>query len=140
MNAIAKERRVWRELTQNHFTPAQIECVLKERPELAVAEEDKVSQTDTLRRQRSTVTICLHFLQEWKQLYKMLRWKFGLREEYTETLTLCRKCSVLFWRSIGHPCVKVANSEQQEENEEEDQQRFFHVDVSPQAFLSFFSV
>jgi len=42
MNTIAKERRVWRELAQTHFTSAQIECVLKERPELVAAEEHKV--------------------------------------------------------------------------------------------------
>ena len=34
MGAIARERRVWRELAQTHFTPQQIDAVLRERPEL----------------------------------------------------------------------------------------------------------
>jgi len=81
------------------------------------------------------------FFQEWKQLYKMLRWKFGLREEYTETLTLCRKCSALFWRSIGHPCIVAANIEQQEEEGDDLQrQQQLFIDVSPSTFLSYFSV
>ncbi len=34
MGAIARERRVWRELAQTHFTKAQIDSVLRDRPEL----------------------------------------------------------------------------------------------------------
>ena len=34
MDTIAREKRVWRELVQAHFTKAQIEFVLREKPGL----------------------------------------------------------------------------------------------------------
>jgi len=41
---------------------------------------------------------------DWRELYKALRRRFELREEYTEVIMLCKKCSSLYWQSYGHPC------------------------------------
>ena len=120
MNTITREKRVWRELVQTHFTKNQIEHALKDNPEL---KEQK----------------------DWKQLYKRLRWRFGLREEYTETLILCRKCSGLFWKSIGHPCLVEINNNKDDSGGEEESSgnelsSGIFVPISPQTFLTFFSV
>lgn len=105
MNNITRENRVWRELVQTHFTKPQIEFILSSNPSL---------------RER----------KDWRLLYRKLRRKFGLREEFTELLILCKNCRVLFWQSYGHPCLV-----RKKENRNEAL-----VPVTPQTFLSFFSV
>jgi F-box protein 25/32 len=80
MDRIACEKRVWRELVQTHFTKAQIEFILSERPEL---KDNK----------------------DWQALHTALRRRYGIRQNYTEMLMLCRRCCALFWKSIGHPCL-----------------------------------
>ena len=94
--------------------------------------------------------------------------KYGLKEEYADTLVLCRYCRCLFWKSFGHPCVQCpdgSGSEEQkitsEHNEgsnpaeanqaideggEQAQAKTvapsvpLHIPVPPQAFLKFFSL
>merc|ERR1719361_2119623 len=80
MDRIACEKRVWRELVQTHFTKAQIEFILTERPEL---KDNK----------------------DWQALHTSLRRRYGIRQNFTEILLLCRRCCALFWKSIGHPCL-----------------------------------
>ena len=112
---------MWRELVQTHFTHAQIEFVLRERPELRA---DK----------------------DWEALYRALRRKFGVREEYTELIHLCRKCRVLYWQSLGHPCLVENGSDGGEEEEGSDAETAddgsakTQIPVTPSTFLSFFSV
>ena len=55
MDRIAKEKRVWRELVQTHFTKAQTEFILAERPELK----------DT---------------KDWQALHTALRRRYGIRQ------------------------------------------------------------
>jgi len=144
MKAVASEKRVWRELVQTHFSKLQIEYVLQEKPQL---KETK----------------------DWKELYASLRRKYGLREEFTEMIMLCRKCCALFWKSLGHPCFVLAeeavftehnehyagattetteanaNLPAEVENKKEGGQNGQHhgeqlIPVSPKSFLTFFSV
>ena len=112
----------------------QIEFVLQEKPQL---KESK----------------------DWKELYASLRRKYGLREEFTEMIMLCRKCCALFWKSLGHPCFVLA--EEIEANEaaasslqtvevEGNNKKGCNgggstnsdqlIPVSPKSFLTFFSV
>ena len=58
MDKIACEKRVWRELVQTHFTKAQIEFILTERPEL---KDNK----------------------DWQALHTSLRRRYGIRQVYT---------------------------------------------------------
>ena len=114
MSTIAREKRVWRELAQTHFTKQQIDSILADRPDLAA---------------------------DWKQLYKRLRWRFGLKEEYTEMLYLCMRCRSLYWQSFGHPCLVAEsgdNSSGDEDNSSSDASLL--LEIKPQKFLSFFSL
>eukprot|EP00095_Tigriopus_kingsejongensis_P009453 maker-scaffold197_size267318-snap-gene-0.13 protein:Tk09453 transcript:maker-scaffold197_size267318-snap-gene-0.13-mRNA-1 annotation:"f-box only protein 25" len=119
MGTITREKRVWRELVQTHFTHQQIEFIQSEKPDLK-------GQRD------------------WQLLYKALRWRFGLREDYTETIMLCRKCRVLFWQSLGHPCLVVSNDEASSSSSDDEDEAAHRVQmqlpVPPNQFLSFFSV
>ena len=103
--------------------------------------------------------------KDWKELYASLRRKYGLREEFTEMIMLCRKCCALFWKSLGHPCFVLAeeavftveasteattaeanaNLPAEVENKKEGGQNGQHhgeqlIPVSPKSFLTFFSV
>ncbi|CAH1398052.1 unnamed protein product [Nezara viridula] len=62
-----------------------------------------------------------------RELFNFLKKKYGLREEYADTVRLCRDCRSLFWASSGHPCLPGRS-------------RSLHVPVSPTAFLAFFSL
>jgi len=101
MSFIVKERRIWRELVQSHFTKSQVECVISQKPELAGN-------------------------KKWRDLYISLKKKYGLRQEFTELVMLCKPCRVLFWASYGHPCV-VDNSVP-------------HIPITPKMLLTFFSI
>lgn len=95
---------------------------------------------------------------------RLLR-KIGLKEEFAETLYLCRHCRCLFWKSFGHPCVcfpdladvtaksDVAADESNgnqaageldaappPSTEAEHIAVPEHIPVPPQAFLKFFSL
>lgn len=50
----------------------------------------------------------------WEQIFHQLRKKYDLKEEYADSLLLCRQCRCLFWKSIGHPCI--GNEEQLEQS------------------------
>ena len=121
MSSISNERRVWRELVQTHFTKVQVEYVLENNPRLRES-------------------------KDWKRLYQTLRRRYGLREEFTEVVTLCRKCSALFWQSLGHPCfvpddsISYMDFEDNFTGKEENTDASLYISLSPQAFLSFFSV
>lgn len=117
MNTIAREKRVWRELAQTHFTRNQIDFLQKERPEL-----------------RNTT--------DWKHLYTTLRRRFGIPEEgFAETLFLCRKCRSLYWRSLGHPCLALKTDSDEDSNAPtpEEWERL-QQPIKPSTFLSYFSV
>ena len=46
MGGIAKETRIWRELVQSHFTPAQIAYVVNTKPQLQVTTEYRPEPTN----------------------------------------------------------------------------------------------
>ena len=105
-----------------HFLKLQIEFVLQEKPQLKDS-------------------------KDWKELYASLRRKFGLREEFTEMLMLCRKCCALFWKNLGHPCF-VFDSDLDSsdsdtamaDNSSSMSKSAELIPVSPKSFLTFFSV
>jgi len=103
MQFIVKEKRIWRELVQAHFTKNEIQYIINKRPELAGR-------------------------RSWRNLYLALRKQFGLRQQFTELLMLCKNCRVLFWESYGHPCLSSS------------EQCSTPIPITPQTFLTFFSV
>jgi len=143
LNLVTLKQRVWRELAQTHFTRQQIEFLLNNKNEMVLQDGDRG-------------------MIDWKELYGKLKRKFGTKEEFTETLMLCRRCRVLFWQSIGHPCLLSQDGNDSEEGNNSDvnmgsgsvnnnnsnsvrgkitkQQSKFCDPVSPTGFLSYFSV
>jgi len=84
---------------------------------------------------------------DWEDVYHRLRRLFGLREDYAETLHLCRTCGCLFWKSYGHPCL-IDNNQSSSSHHHKilknnggySKAESFDVPVPPQAFLKFFSL
>jgi len=104
MSLIVKERRIWRELVQAHFTTLQTEFMLNKKPEL---KEGK----------------------KFRDLYYALKQQFGLRQEFTELVVLCKGCRVLFWQSLGHPCFI-----------QDERSARGEIPLTPSTFLTFFSI
>ncbi|CAG9793665.1 unnamed protein product [Diatraea saccharalis] len=113
MAGVCSEQRVWRELVAHHYSPLQLQHVLK----------DAAEPTD------------------WRDTFHRLRKLYGLREDtqYAETLSLCRHCKCLFWRSLGHPCIADQCPEYRERLREAGGPLAPHP-VPPAAFLKFFSL
>ncbi|XP_073947554.1 F-box only protein 25 isoform X3 [Choristoneura fumiferana] len=112
MASVCSEQRTWRELVAFHFTRPQLDAVLKGKEDV-----------------------------DWKAVFHQLRKLYGLREEaqFTETLSLCRHCKCLFWRSLGHPCIADQCPEYRERLKEAGGPLPPHP-VPPAAFLKFFSL
>jgi len=103
MSLIVKERRIWRELVQAHFTATQADFILNKKPELREG-------------------------KKFRELYFALKKHFGLRQEFTELVMLCKSCRVLFWQSLGHPCLSSNRGTKGE------------IPLTPSTFLTFFSI
>ncbi|XP_004927181.1 F-box only protein 32 isoform X1 [Bombyx mandarina] len=116
MSSVCSEQRIWRELVSFHFTNQQIDAAVAK-----IKEDDKEV--------------------EWKKIFHHLRKLYGLREEaqFAETLSLCRHCRCLFWRSLGHPCIADQCPEYRERLREAGGP-LPPSPVPPAAFLKFFSL
>ncbi|KAJ8716324.1 hypothetical protein PYW08_013609 [Mythimna loreyi] len=119
MASVCTEQRIWRELVNFHFTQQQIDATLAKNKD-DVADEKNF---------------------DWKKLFHQLRKSYGLREDaqFAETLSLCRHCKCLFWRSLGHPCIADQCPEYRERLREAGGPLPPHP-VPPAAFLKFFSL
>ncbi|KAM3960768.1 LOW QUALITY PROTEIN: F-box only protein 32 [Aphomia sociella] len=117
MASVCTEQRIWRELVNFHFTQQQIDAVLSK-------DKDGSEDKDV----------------DWKKVFHQLRKLYGLREDaqYAETLSLCRHCKCLFWRSLGHPCIADQCPEYRERLKEAGGP--LPPPVPPAAFLKFFSL
>ncbi|CAG9560925.1 unnamed protein product [Danaus chrysippus] len=112
MASLCSEQQLWRELVNFHFTQQQIDSVNKDEKNI-----------------------------DWNKVFHQLRKLYGLREDaqYAETLSLCRHCKCLFWRSLGHPCIADQCPEYRERVREAGGPLPPHP-VPPAAFLKFFSL
>ncbi|XP_052750031.1 F-box only protein 32 isoform X2 [Galleria mellonella] len=122
MASVCTEQRIWRELVHFHFTQQQIDTILAKDKDA----EDKDGEDKDV---------------DWKKVFHQLRKLYGLREDaqYAETLSLCRHCKCLFWRSLGHPCIADQCPEYRERLKEAGGPLPPHP-VPPAAFLKFFSL
>ncbi|KAG1668873.1 F-box only protein 25 [Nymphon striatum] len=127
MQGLIEEQHIWRELCKFHFTEQQLKHIL--------------DQENSPRK--------------WQQIYHKLRRKFGMREDYAETLYLCRQCRCLFWKSFGHPCIELESGDSEVEDSPSEDERensttpssdemekvgSLHVPIPPEVFLKFFSL
>ncbi|RVE45593.1 hypothetical protein evm_009790 [Chilo suppressalis] len=110
MSDLCSEQRLWRSLVSYHFTAQQLRAVR-------------------------------HPATDWRATFHRLRRLYGLREDaqFAETLSLCRHCKCLFWRSLGHPCIADQCPEYRERLREAGGPLPPHP-VPPAAFLKFFSL
>lgn len=121
MSALVAERRVWRELTEFHFSADKIDKHLEKK---AIQSRD---QPDV----------------DWQEIYHALRKCHGLREElqYAEILSLCRFCRCLFWPSAGHPCIADQCPEYRARLKEAGTDSIVESQpVPPAQFLKYFSL
>ncbi|XP_055311220.1 F-box only protein 25 [Sitodiplosis mosellana] len=132
MAALASEQRVWRELTQFHFTKPQIDQMIQkqfannndsnkvsnDRNNSSTTNSNSQQNAANSSNQRNDVnsnsvnstenkTSKRFQTKDWQKIYHALRRKYGIREDYqySEILALCRFCCCLFWPSAGHPCI-----------------------------------
>lgn len=120
LEALLEEEHVWRQLCLFHFGPQQLNQWQAQPPEKQEG------------------------CPGWQLLFHRLRKQHGLREEYADSLLLCRHCRCLFWKSFGHPCLNVVREPAQGEDGDNVVPPTtlvpVCVPVTPQAFLQFFSL
>nr|XP_042913275.1 F-box only protein 25-like [Parasteatoda tepidariorum] len=123
MKFLLDEQHIWRELCKFHFSREQIKVLM---------ENNKLKP--------------LNSKTDWQLVFHQLRKKHGLKEEYAESLFLCRYCRCLFWKSHGHPCLDLSHSipstveYMNDANGSLVNSAQLYIPVPPQAFLSFFSL
>lgn len=105
MAALVSEQRVWRELTNFHFSNTQIDVVLKSK-DIESSKEIKDWQK-MYHDLRKYVHLIIFFFSELMRILCIFFRTYGVHEnfQYTEILSLCRLCRCLFWPSAGHPCI-----------------------------------
>uniref|UniRef100_A0A146L5W0 F-box only protein 25 n=3 Tax=Lygus hesperus TaxID=30085 RepID=A0A146L5W0_LYGHE len=109
---LTSEQRIWKKLVSFHFTDAQVSSYFERRALKQIQEEVKEVEKQTV---------------DWKDAFHYLRKHYGLREDYAETLSLCRACRCLYWTDSGHPCVGGGDP-------------CFSVIIRPSDFLNFFTL
>lgn len=120
MSALVAEQRVWRELTEFHFSADKISTYMEKK---GIARD----QADVV----------------WQDIYHALRKCHGLKEElqYAEVLSLCRFCRCLFWPSAGHPCIADQSPEYRARLKEAGTGIIVESQpVPPAQFLKYFSL
>uniref|UniRef100_H2Z2N3 F-box domain-containing protein n=1 Tax=Ciona savignyi TaxID=51511 RepID=H2Z2N3_CIOSA len=118
MKLICEDATTWKNLCYVNYTQEEVEWAI----------------SFLLRRVQRNVTSCggifdidyfnANSSSKWMDVYALLQKAYTARElKYIDPLLHCRRCSVLFWKNTGHPCIN--------ENEEAEM-------LSPKEFISFF--
>lgn len=136
MESIVSEERIWRELTNYHFTSEQIENVL-----LKKNFGKRKNINDWKKVYYELKKLVYFFLKEGLVINVFYFRVYGFREDlqYSEILFFCRFCCCLFWPRQGHPCIIDGNPDFRE--------RFIEAGgsiesqpVPPAQFLKYFSL
>lgn len=53
--------------------------------------------------------------------YPIVHRKFGLKEEYADSLFLCRHCRSLYWKQLGHNCLMAQMLEEMNKENSDSQ-------------------
>uniref|UniRef100_F6ZJN6 F-box only protein 32 n=1 Tax=Xenopus tropicalis TaxID=8364 RepID=F6ZJN6_XENTR len=78
LQVLSEDRLLWKKLCQYHFTERQI------RKRLIISDKGQL---------------------DWKKMYFKLVRCYPKREQYGQTLQLCRHCHILSWEGTDHPCT-----------------------------------
>ncbi|XP_006000863.1 F-box only protein 32 isoform X4 [Latimeria chalumnae] len=98
LNVLSEDRLLWKRLCHYHFTERQI------RKRLILSEKGHL---------------------DWKKMYFKLSRCYPRKEQYGDTLQLCKHCHILFWKDTNHPCT--ANNPES-----------CSISISPQGFINLF--
>ncbi|XP_031640412.1 F-box only protein 32 [Contarinia nasturtii] len=164
MAALASEQRVWRELTQFHFTKQQIDQFIQNQFTTNANNADRNNSITNSSNQNANSSNTRNDInsnsmnilvnntskrpnntKDWQKIYHALRRKYGIREDYqySEILALCRFCCCLFWPSAGHPCIADQSPDYRARLKEAaggDNIINEFQPVSPSQFLKYFSL
>ncbi|KAM6318893.1 F-box only protein 32 isoform 2-T2 [Aegotheles albertisi] len=78
LQVLSEDRLLWKKLCQYHFTDRQI------RKRLILSDKGQL---------------------DWKKMYFKLIRCYPRKEQYGDTLQLCRHCHILSWKGTDHPCT-----------------------------------
>ncbi|EMP25321.1 F-box only protein 32 [Chelonia mydas] len=78
LQVLSEDRLLWKKLCQYHFTDRQI---------------------------RKRIILSEKGLLDWKKMYFKLIRCYPRKEQYGDTLQLCRHCHILSWKGTDHPCT-----------------------------------
>ncbi|KAM6215278.1 F-box only protein 32 isoform 2-T2 [Rhynchocyon petersi] len=98
LHTLSEDRLLWKRLCQYHFSERQI------RKRLILSDKGQL---------------------DWKKMYFKLVRCYPRKEQYGDTLQLCRHCHILSWKGTDHPCT--ANNPES-----------CSVSLSPQDFINLF--
>ncbi|KAF3822742.1 hypothetical protein GH733_008116 [Mirounga leonina] len=98
LHVLSEDRLLWKKLCQYHFSERQI------RKRLILSDKGQL---------------------DWKKMYFKLVRCYPRKEQYGDTLQLCRHCHILSWKGTDHPCT--ANNPES-----------CSVSLSPQDFINLF--
>lgn len=98
LHVLSEDRLLWKKLCQYHFSERQI------RKRLILSDKGQL---------------------DWKKMYFKLVRCYPRKEQYGDTLQLCKHCHILSWKGTDHPCT--ANNPES-----------CSVSLSPQDFINLF--
>uniref|UniRef100_A0A8C2P1Y3 Annexin n=1 Tax=Capra hircus TaxID=9925 RepID=A0A8C2P1Y3_CAPHI len=98
LHVLSEDRLLWKKLCQYHFSERQI------RKRLILSDKGQL---------------------DWKKMYFKLVRCYPRKEQYGDTLQLCRHCHILSWKGTDHPCT--ANNPES-----------CSISLSPQDFINLF--
>ncbi|KAM5281263.1 F-box only protein 32 isoform 2-T2 [Ctenodactylus gundi] len=98
LHVLSEDRLLWKKLCQYHFSERQI------RKRLILSDKGQL---------------------DWKKMYFKLVRCYPRKEQYGDTLQLCKHCHILSWKGTEHPCT--ANNPES-----------CSVSLSPQDFINLF--
>ncbi|XP_064124122.1 F-box only protein 32 isoform X2 [Loxodonta africana] len=98
LHRLSEDRLLWKRLCQYHFSERQI------RKRLILSDKGQL---------------------DWKKMYFKLVRCYPRKEQYGDTLQLCRHCHILSWKGTDHPCT--ANNPES-----------CSISLSPQDFINLF--
>jgi len=97
---ISQELTMWKDLCQFHFQQTAINFFVSNpfnlRSRDATGGATKLMDENAQKKEL-----------DWKAIYFKLKGRYGNREVYADMIQQCFHCKCLFWKEIGHPCVKL---------------------------------
>nr|XP_002121684.1 F-box only protein 32-like [Ciona intestinalis] len=123
LHMICEQPSIWKNLCYKNFTQEQVDWAIafmirKIKRNQKVEEGSSSLDQDYFN---------INSASKWMEVHALLHKAYVSRELiYVDPLLHCQRCSVLFWKDTGHPCIESDNS-----NVIIDQ-------LSPRKFISFF--